>query len=71
MRAVFDAAGEVLIVTGGAMGIGAAVAARYAELGGTAEILDVVDAPEFEDRPGINTQRVDVSDRAAVLAVDR
>jgi NAD(P)-dependent dehydrogenase (short-subunit alcohol dehydrogenase family) len=67
MRALFDATGEVLIVTGGAAGIGAAVAARYAELGGTAEILDVVDAPEFEGRPGINTHRVDVSDRAAVL----
>ena len=68
MKAVFDAAGEVLIVTGGAMGIGAAVAARYAELGGTVEILDVVDAPELSDRPGISTQRVDVSDRAQVRA---
>jgi NAD(P)-dependent dehydrogenase (short-subunit alcohol dehydrogenase family) len=68
MRAVFDAGGEVLIVTGGAMGIGAALATRYAELGGTAEILDVADAPEFEDRPGINTHRVDVSDRSQVVA---
>jgi NAD(P)-dependent dehydrogenase (short-subunit alcohol dehydrogenase family) len=68
MRAAFDASGEVLVVTGGAMGIGAAVAARYAELGGTAEVIDVVDAPELADRRGINVHSVDVSDRAEVLA---
>lgn len=66
MRATFDATGEVLLVTGGANGIGAGVAAGFAAAGGTAVSFDVVDPAE--PAPGVTYHRVDVSDRAAVLA---
>ncbi|MFC0625262.1 SDR family NAD(P)-dependent oxidoreductase [Kribbella deserti] len=45
MKASFDATGEVVVVTGGARGIGAALAAAVARLGGTAVVFDV-HAPE-------------------------
>jgi 3-oxoacyl-[acyl-carrier protein] reductase len=66
MRASFDAAGEVLIVTGGASGIGAALAGAYARAGGTSVVYDV-QAPA-PDAPGMEYMAVDVSDRDAVLA---
>jgi 3-oxoacyl-[acyl-carrier protein] reductase len=66
MRASFDASGEVLIVTGGASGIGAALARAYARAGGSAVVFDVQD-PESET-PGVQHLRVDVADRDAVLA---
>lgn len=47
MKASFDASGEVLIVTGGARGIGAAAARAYAEAGGHAYVLDVEPSEEF------------------------
>jgi NAD(P)-dependent dehydrogenase (short-subunit alcohol dehydrogenase family) len=68
MKASFDATGEVLIVTGGARGIGAALAAGYTRAGGTAAILDVTDAPDLAGTERIEHHRVDVSDRDAVLA---
>jgi NAD(P)-dependent dehydrogenase (short-subunit alcohol dehydrogenase family) len=68
MRASFDAAGEVLIVTGGASGIGAGVARAFRDAGGTAVVFDVA-APGAA--PGIEHHVVDVSDRDAVRsAVD-
>jgi NAD(P)-dependent dehydrogenase (short-subunit alcohol dehydrogenase family) len=69
MKASFTADGEVLIVTGGAQGIGASLARGYADCGGTAVVLDVVAAPELAAHPRIETHRVDVSDRSAVLEV--
>jgi len=66
MKATFDAAGEVLVVTGGASGIGAALAHAYARAGGAAVVYDV-QAP-VQDAPGVEHLMVDVSDRAAVLA---
>lgn len=60
MKSSFDAAGEVLVVTGGANGIGAAVARGFAEAGGTSVVFDV------ERSPKINP--VDVADRDAVFA---
>jgi NAD(P)-dependent dehydrogenase (short-subunit alcohol dehydrogenase family) len=52
MKASFDATGEVLIVTGGARGIGAAAARAYAEAGGTAHVFDV--SPTGSGRQGGN-----------------
>jgi NAD(P)-dependent dehydrogenase (short-subunit alcohol dehydrogenase family) len=65
MKASFDAAGEVLIVTGGARGIGAAAARAYAEAGGTAHVFDV--APS-EESANVVQHQVDVADRDAVRA---
>jgi NAD(P)-dependent dehydrogenase (short-subunit alcohol dehydrogenase family) len=61
MKASFDATGEVVIVTGGAQGIGAALAAAVNAAGGTAVVLDV-NAPA----DGIEYVQVDVADKAAV-----
>ncbi|MGW0435642.1 SDR family NAD(P)-dependent oxidoreductase [Micromonospora sp. NPDC003197] len=67
MQATFDATGEVLIVTGGANGIGAAIAHAYADAGGTAAVFDVVPGqPHPSGR--VQDYQVDVSDRDAVLA---
>jgi len=68
MRATFDASGEVLVVTGGANGIGAALARAYAQAGGTAVVLDVAPSAQLAALPGIEQHAVDVSDRDAVFA---
>jgi NAD(P)-dependent dehydrogenase (short-subunit alcohol dehydrogenase family) len=64
MKVNFDATGEVVVVTGGAHGIGAALAAAVGKRGGTAVVFDVSDGP---DAPGVEYVQVDVSDREAVL----
>lgn len=66
MRATFDATGEVLVVTGGASGIGDAAARGFARAGGTSVVFDV--APPAQARPGIEHLGVDVADRAAVFS---
>jgi len=66
VKANFDAAGEVLLVTGGASGIGDAAAHGFARAGGTSVVLDV--ARPAQARPGIEQLVVDVSDRAAVFS---
>jgi 3-oxoacyl-[acyl-carrier protein] reductase len=66
MKAIFDANGEVLVVTGGASGIGAALARSFAEAGGSSAILDVVRSPGLP--AGVSQHVVDVSDRDAVFA---
>ncbi|MFG3712868.1 SDR family NAD(P)-dependent oxidoreductase [Micromonospora sp. NPDC047730] len=67
MQASFDATGEVLVVTGGANGIGAALAHAYADAGGTAVVFDVTSGqPHPSGR--VHEHRVDVSDRDAVHA---
>ncbi|WP_350276789.1 SDR family oxidoreductase [Kribbella sp. HUAS MG21] len=63
MRASFDATGEVVLITGGAQGIGAALAAAVNAAGGTAVVLDMA-API----DGVEHVKVDVADRAAVEA---
>lgn len=65
IRAVFDATGEVVVITGGANGIGAGLARGIAARGGTAVVLDVADGPALD---GVEYARVDVSDRDAVHA---
>ena len=65
MKAAFDASGEVLVVTGGANGIGAALARGFASAGGTAVVLDVAE-PEPDAR--IEWHQIDVADRDAVHA---
>lgn len=68
MRASFDATGEVLIVTGGARGIGAAAARAYAESGGHAYVLDVAPGEELAGVANVSQLGVDVADRDAVRA---
>ncbi|GAB2934965.1 SDR family NAD(P)-dependent oxidoreductase [Micromonospora polyrhachis] len=67
MQARFDATGEVLVVTGGANGIGAALAHAYADAGGTAAVFDVVPGPPHPSGR-VHDYQVDVADRGAVLA---
>lgn len=64
MKATFDASGEVLLVTGGANGIGAALARGFVAAGGTAVVLDIAASED----PGVEHLDVDVSDRDAVHA---
>ncbi|MGC9537492.1 SDR family NAD(P)-dependent oxidoreductase [Streptomyces sp. UG1] len=71
MKVLFDASGEVLVVTGGARGIGAALARGYAAAGGTSVVLDASPSDELEDVEGVTQYRTDVSDRDAVLAAVR
>jgi NAD(P)-dependent dehydrogenase (short-subunit alcohol dehydrogenase family) len=63
MKVRFDASGEVVIVTGGASGIGAALAGAVASCGGTAVVFDV----RPPQTPAVEYIEVDVSDRAAVF----
>ncbi|MGZ0146401.1 SDR family NAD(P)-dependent oxidoreductase [Kribbella sp. WER1] len=63
MKARFDATGEVVLITGGAQGIGAALAKAVNAAGGTAVVLDVTAPPE-----GVAFVEVDVADREAVFA---
>ena len=68
MKATFSSAGELVIITGGANGIGAALARGYAEAGGTAVVLDVAPSQQLQAVPRVEQHTVDVSDRAAVMA---
>jgi 3-oxoacyl-[acyl-carrier protein] reductase len=75
MRAGFDFAGGVVIVTGGASGIGAALARRAAQAGATVVVADIQDeagkALAAEDRsPGvIEFRHLDVSREDEVTSV--
>ena len=66
MRITFDATDRVLVVTGGASGIGAALAAAFAAAGGRSVVLDVA-APEHPVPQGVEALRVDIADRHAVI----
>ena len=69
MRASFQASdGEVLVVTGGAHGIGAAAARAFAAAGGHVTVLDVAPSDELDGVERLTQARVDVSDRDAVAA---
>jgi 3-oxoacyl-[acyl-carrier protein] reductase len=68
MRASFDAGGEVLVATGGANGITAALARAYAAAGGTAVVLDIEPSADLDGVERLVQKRVDVADRDAVFA---
>lgn len=68
MKATFDSTGEVLLVTGGASGIGAAAAAAYADAGGTSVILDTRPDERLNAHARVEQHEVDVSDRDTVFA---
>jgi NAD(P)-dependent dehydrogenase (short-subunit alcohol dehydrogenase family) len=59
----FDATGEVVVITGGARGIGAALVTAVNAAGGTAVVFDVTAPVE-----GVEHVVVDVADRSAVEA---
>ncbi|MEV0790770.1 SDR family oxidoreductase [Kribbella sp. NPDC050459] len=61
MKARFDATGEVVVITGGAQGIGAALAAAVNAAGGTAVVFDVTVPPS-----GVEYVKVDVADQSAI-----
>lgn len=72
MKARFDASGDVLVVTGGASGIGAALASGFASAGGIAVVFDVAHSTELASVARVEQYQVDVSDRTAVhSALDR
>lgn len=64
MKVSFDAIGEVVLITGGAQGIGAALAAAVNAAGGTAVVFDVVPPADS----AVAYVEVDVADRSAVQA---
>jgi 2-hydroxycyclohexanecarboxyl-CoA dehydrogenase len=72
MKVRFEADGDVVVVTGGANGIGRAVAVAAANAGAKVVVCDV-DAAALAavkaEHPVIATEALDVSDREAVMAV--
>jgi NAD(P)-dependent dehydrogenase (short-subunit alcohol dehydrogenase family) len=69
VKATYDSTGEVLIVTGGSNGIGAAAAEGFAACGGQSVVIDVV-APENSSER-VHYVEADVSDRKAIHHVIR
>jgi 3-oxoacyl-[acyl-carrier protein] reductase len=71
MRARFEAEGDVIVITGGANGIGLALARAAAGIGARVVICDI-DEKAMEAATGgsrlISAVRLDVADRSAVLA---
>lgn len=71
MKARFEADGDVIVITGGANGIGRALADAIARIGGRVVICDVDQKAMAEAEAAnalIATRRLDVSDRDAVMS---
>jgi 3-oxoacyl-[acyl-carrier protein] reductase len=71
MKARFEADGDVIVITGGANGIGRALADAVVAVGGRVVICDVDDKAMAEAEAAnalISTRRLDVADRDAVMA---
>jgi 2-hydroxycyclohexanecarboxyl-CoA dehydrogenase len=71
MRARFEAEGDVIVVTGGANGIGRALACAAAQAGARSVVCDVDAAAmaALSGVPGLTTLQLDVADRAEVFSV--
>ncbi len=71
MSATYDFSGSVVLVSGGASGIGAATARACAERGARVLVVDVNERglAAISGVPGIATHRVDVADAGAVAAL--
>jgi 2-hydroxycyclohexanecarboxyl-CoA dehydrogenase len=70
MKARFEADGDVIVITGGANGIGRALADAVVQVGGRVVICDVDEKAMAEAKAAnalIATRRLDVSDRDAVM----
>jgi 3-oxoacyl-[acyl-carrier protein] reductase len=70
MKVRFDATGDVIVITGGASGIGRALALGAADAGARVLVCDVdtVAMKDMETKgPRISTRPLDVSDRSAVF----
>ncbi|GGF48218.1 3-oxoacyl-ACP reductase [Youhaiella tibetensis] len=71
MKATFDATGDVIVITGGANGIGRALALTASRAGAQVVVCDMNEdamASLRAEAPAIATRKLDVSDRAAVSA---
>lgn len=71
MKARFDASGDVIAITGGANGIGRALALAASKAGASVVVCDMDESAMTNLRseaPEITTRRLDVSDRDAVMA---
>jgi 2-hydroxycyclohexanecarboxyl-CoA dehydrogenase len=70
MKSRFEADGDVIVITGGANGIGRALADAVVQVGGRVVICDVDEKAMAEAKAAnalIATRRLDVSDRDAVM----
>lgn len=71
MKATFDATGDVIVITGGANGIGRALALTASRAGAQVVVCDMNEdamASLRAEASAIATRKLDVSDRAAVFS---